>query len=261
MRRILLIGLLFFATTWSLSVQAQTLFGLKDGVNLPRLYYSDPSLGDLTHRDTLRLPSAGLFVEFPLHNQLSLAPEINRQYRGGIVTYRNPAHGTTTYQMDACYLNMRVPICYYLLDNPLFSPYLLAGPDLGYAYKGTLLLDQPGMPIPKKVVALSSSNIQRFYLGALAGAGIRLNINVSKCIFVMKLDAAFNCGFLDTFSPQEKQETAHAANIYAYNHQGNRMSRGLEAHLSLGLIFKSGMKDACGNFQSHYKRKKVSYVW
>lgn len=261
MKRSLLIGLLCWMAIACVPLRAQTLYGLKGGATLPRLYYSDPSLGNLTHYDTLRLPSAGLFVEFPLHNRLSLAPELNRQYRGGVVTYRNPAHGTTTYQMDACYLSLRVPVCYYLIDNSFFSPYLLAGPDLGYAYQGSLILDQPGMPIPHEEIAINDYNLCRFHLGALAGAGLRLNLSVSRVIFVVKLDAALNWGLTDTFSLFEKDETSQPVNVHAYNHQGQRLLRGVEAHLSLGCIFKGGLKDACGNFQSTYKRKKVSYVW
>lgn len=261
MKRFFLIGLLCWMAFTCFPLRAQILYGLKGGATLPRLYYSDPSLGNLTHHDTLRLPSASLFVEFPLNRHLSLAPELNRQYRGGIVTYRNPAHRTTTYQMDACYLSLRVPVCYYLLENPLFSPYLLAGPDLGYAYQGSLLLDQPGMPIPQKKVPINAYNLFRFHFGALAGAGLRLNLNLSRVIFVVKLDAALNWGLTDTFSPHEKDETSVPTNVHAYNHQGVRLLRGLEAHLGMGCIIKEGMKDACGNFKSTYKRKKVSYIW
>lgn len=258
MRRSLLLGLLCLVTAWSLSAKAQTLYGLKGGVNMPRLYYSNPYLSDLPH-DFLLGPSRGVFVEFPIANRITLAPELNYQYRGGATSYRYQNQYDVSYQLQADYLNLRVPVCYYLSSEQSFKPYLLAGPDIGCAVKGAVKLKQTGLPIDS--IPLNRSNIQRFYLGALAGAGIRLDINVSKILLVLKLDAAINWGFTDTFSPDEHHETAHATNINAYNHQGLRFSRGLEAHLSLGCVFKGGMKDACGNFQSGYKRKKVSYVW
>ena len=261
MKRAFLFGLLCWMTLACPWLQAQTLFGVKGGVTLPRLYYTNPSLGKLTHIDTLRYPSTSLFVEFPLYDNLTLAPELNRQYRGGIVSHPNPGHGTTTYQMDACYLSLRVPVCVYLTPNETFTPYFLAGPDVGFAYKGKISLNQSGMPTSQQEVAINGYNLNRFLVGAMVGAGIRLNLNISRVIFVVKLDTALDWGFTDTFSAHEIDETSQATNVYAYHHQGARLLRGLEAHLSIGCIFKGGLKDACGNFQNTYKRKKVSYVW
>ena len=52
MKRAFLFGLLCWMTLACPWLQAQTLFGVKGGVTLPRLYYTNPSLGKLTHIDT-----------------------------------------------------------------------------------------------------------------------------------------------------------------------------------------------------------------
>lgn len=258
MRSRLALGLVC-VMAFGLAMEAQTVYGIKGGCDLPRLYYSNPHLRDLPHVFLIG-PSGGAFVEFPVWEQLALAPELNYQFRGGATSYPY-LNDTVSYSLVANHVNLRIPVCYYLTRDEVFKPYVVAGLEGGYALNGLITLRQPGLPIPSKQVPINRSNYSRLQFNALAGAGIRLDLNMPRVILVIKLDAAVNWGFTDTFSKDEKQELSHPTNVYAYNHQGVRLSRGLEAHLGLGLIFKGGLKDACGNFQNNYKRKKVSYVW
>ena len=86
---------------------------------------------------------------------------------------------------------------------------------------------------------------------------VQFNISISYITFVLKTDVGINWGFSDTFSKGEQEETANPTNVHAYNNQGHRFSRGLEAHLSIGFISRRS-DDVCLHFNT-YKPKKIKF--
>ena len=233
----ILLSILLFASLGRIDAQGindKAFFGIKGGVNFPRLYFRDTNLQSLPH-NFLVYPTASLYAEFKLYNRLSLGAEFNCQLRGGATTYTYETDYTVNYKIRARYISMRLPVYYYLFNHPTIAPYFFIGPDFGYAYNGDIFLTQPGLPISDVSVSISDSNINRFNFGMLAGVGVRKNANLNNWTIVLKVDFALNWGHLNSFSPAETNETATPTNVHAYNSQGKRLITGLELNLTIGI--------------------------
>ena len=215
-------------------INDNALFGIKGGVNFPRLYFRDNNLQRLPH-NFLVYPTASLFVEFKLYNRLSLGVEFNCQQRGGATTYTYETDYKVNYQIRARYISLRLPVYYYLFNHQTIAPYVFLAPDFGYAHSGDISLTQPGLPISDVSVSINDSNIRRFNFGMMAGFGVRKNANLNNWTVVLKVDLALNWGHLNSFSPAETNETATPTNIHAYNSQGKRLITGVELNLTIGI--------------------------
>lgn len=247
MKRIFCIIVLVLMFAGEMFSQDKTYFGIKGGINIPRLYYSDSELSSLPHDFKIK-PSLGVFLEFPLSSKLSLATELNYQVRGGGTSYVYEQDYDVTYNVNANYLSLRLPFYWYLAKKKAVSPYLMLGPDVGYVIGGEISLSQPGLENEAISVAINDSNYNPLYIGVLAGVGLRHKAELRNYICIVKLDVAVNWSLLDTFSQAEHDDTAVPVNIHAYNDQGKRYSRGLEVSLSFGLIRNEDMS-ACRKFK------------
>lgn len=233
-------------------------FGLKAGVNLPRLYYTNPYIDDLPH-DFIIKPSVSFFMEFPVSSLVGLDVEFNYQQRGGATTYDYEQQYKVNYQLSASYISLRVPLYFYMPVSPKIRPYLFLSPDAGTAFEGKIRLSQPGLDISESEVDVGASNMNLLYLGVVGGVGLRTTIAISQMTFILRFDTALNWGITDTFSDKEHAESVVSTNTYAYNHQGKRLSRGLEVHVSLGVV-PNVKDDVCDHFSTS-KRKKVKFEW
>ena len=270
-KRLFTIALILFAAS-NLMAQVESLpsfateanynerffFGLKGGVNCPRLFYTNPNVSDLPH-DPVTGVSAGVFAELPFSDWLALAPELNYQQRGGSTTYVYEQEYQVNYSLKANYASLRLPLFGYLPVFTNLRPYLMLGPDVGYVVNGNISLSQPGLDIPESHVGLNKSNMEYLYVGILGGTGVRYNLVFSGVTLVIKADAAVNFGFMDTFAKSEHSETANPTNIHAYNHQGKRLSQGFEFHLSIGYIPEK-KDDVCDHFNL-FRGKRVKTIW
>lgn len=216
-------------------VNHNIVIGTKFGVNNPRLYYTDPNLKNLPH-GLMVTPSAGAFAEIPLHRYFSMVPELNYSQRGGTTTYLYDGH-KVAYRLKAGYVNLRMPICGYVMVTKTICPYLFFSPDLGLVVGGKISLSQPDEAgLHSHATKINNSNINQLYAGLVGGMGVRMDLLFAKMILVVKADVALNWGLLDTFSNAEHAGTANPLNVNAYNIEGNRYSRGLELNLSIGFV-------------------------
>ncbi|MBO7459505.1 MAG: PorT family protein [Bacteroidales bacterium] len=235
--------ILYPSKTMNLHINDKVIYGIKGGVTIPRLYYSDKNLKDLPH-DFMIGPTLSLFVEFKVYKKVSMAVELNYQQKGGATSYKYENDYDVSYKLKADYLAIRLPFYWYMSNSHTTSPYLFVGPEFAYAFGGEISLSQPGLPISDVSVAINDSNINRFNFGILGGVGIRRNIHLKNWIVVLKADAALNWGLTNTFANSETEETATPTNIHAYNSQGQRHSIGMEINLSLGFIRDKAIDDA-----------------
>jgi len=261
MKRLWLIGLLVLLGFGSMEAQEHfyparfrndaalyegPVYGLKAGIDFPRLYYTNSYLGSVLQHDLILAPSASLFWEMPFLIPCTFAIELNYQQRGGAFTYEKD-HIMETYRLQAQYVSLRVPLYFYVPISDRVKPYLFVSPDAGCVVAGGISLKHPNGGLPDYSVGVNYSNINYGYFGALGGVGIRFNIPLTIITIVVKADAAVNLGFLDTFSKMEHSGTAHAVNgVNNYYIDGKRHSRGLECHLSFGFFINK--YDACGWF-------------
>lgn len=221
-------------------------YGLKGGVNLPRLYFTDYHLSTMPH-DLIMTPSAGVFIEVPFLWPCTIAPELNYQRKGGSFSYLFENQFKETYSLMADYVSFRFPLYFYMPISDRVKPYVFFGPDMALALRGDISLRHPDHDLPDYEAEINLSNYNYFYLGALGGAGIRFNLPLSLITIVVKIDAAVNWGIVDTYARHEHIGIAIPQNVNAYYIQGNRYSRGLEVQLSLGYFINK--PDACGIFQ------------
>lgn len=233
-------------------------FGPKLGVNMPRLYYTNPYLQDLPH-DFLVKQSLGLFMEFPISKKLGLEIDVNHQVRGGETSYFYEGLYDVKYSLSADYVSLRVPLCYYFCVSDSFRPYLLLGPDIGGVVKGKISLSQIGPENTENSLEVDQSNMNLYYIGILGGAGVRTILSISDLTLVIKADAAVNFGFSDTFSEMEQVEAVASSNVHAYNLNGKRFSRGLEVHVCIGYV-PNRKDDVCDRF-TNYPSKKIKLTW
>lgn len=221
-------------------------YGVKGGVNMPRLSYTDPQLKSLSP-DLILTPSASLFIEFPFLRPCTVAPEISYQRKGGSFSYLYVNQYKETYSLYADYILLRCPVYFYMPVTDRVKPYVFLSPDLGIVFSGAIALMHPNHDQPDYHAEINLSNYRYAYLGALGGMGVRFNLPLSLITIVLKLDAAVNWGFFDTYANHEHIGIAIPVNVNAYHIQGNRYLRGLEVHLSLGYFINK--PDACGGFQ------------
>lgn len=224
----------------------RVLYGVKIGANIPRLYYTNKYLKELPH-DFMIGQSLGVFVELPLYRFISFAAEINYQKRGGATSYTYEHDYHVSYDLQTYYASLRVPFYFYYPIRRILKSYILIGPDAGYAFSGSISLSQPGLDISECSININKSNYNPFYFGILIGVGMRHNLSLTNYTCVIKYDVAINWGFTDTFSQSEQKETATPTNVHAYNHQGERCSRGMELSISIGIIKNEDM-GACRGF-------------
>ncbi len=223
--------------------------GLKGGINLPYMDYTDPNLSSLPH-DTLLKPIGGIFVEIPVRDYFSVAPELMYMQRGTATSFYNRDSVWTDYDMNYHSVELRVPCIFSYKVNNWFQPYAFVGPDFGYVLGGNIIQDrtQNGTQLSHDSIGIGSSNINKFHFSVLGGVGMRFNINFSTFTLVTKLEAAYNYGILDTYSRNEHVESSDPTNVNAYNTTGYRYSKGLECCLSIGIPLRFAGKDACAAF-------------
>ena len=88
----------------------------------------------------------------------------------------------------------------------------------------------------------------QYDFGALAGAGLRFTMTFPRFSLVVKMEAGYYLGFNDTYSEAEHNDQAPAINVNAYNINGVRNNRGLEAAITVALPLKFAPGDACSHW-------------
>ena len=222
-------------------------YGLKLGVNCPRMYYGNSHLSALTH-DLVITPSVSAFLEFPFLRPCTVAPEVNYQQRGGSFTYLYDGSIKEEYSLMAHCLSFRSPVFFYFPITDRVKPYIFTTSDLGFVLGGKVSLKHPKHELPDYAIDINSSNIKYAYFGVVGGMGLRVNIPLSVITIVVKADAALNWGLTDTYSRFEHTGAAIPVNnVDVYQIDDRRVFRSMEFHLTLGYFINK--YDACSTFQ------------
>lgn len=222
-------------------------FGIKGGVNLASMRFTDWHLGDLPQKMVLR-PVGGLFVDLPVLNWLSIAPELMYVERGMETVYTHYSGYEVDYAIRSRYVDFRLPLLLGINVTSWLQPYLVVGGDVGYLLGGEIQLKQTGLPNPELSVDLGKANMKPLYLGAFGGLGLRFFYHLNGQRAHVKVEATYHREFLDTFSEMEHNDQAHPENVNAYNITGKRFPQGIEFTLGVTLPLIPGERDACYNF-------------
>ncbi len=224
--------------------------GLKGGINMPRMwYFNNAALSQLPQKDTLTI-MGGIFADIPLSEGISFAPEVVYVQRGTDMRYKHRTGAQVHYSIKVAYADLRLPVEFYWPIKPYFQPYFVAGAEAGFRLFGEIHMDRTAPIALDETLPADSSNMFLVHTGAFAGAGVRSRINMGAMEVMLKLSATFHQGFVDSYSPYEKNGTAQAQNVNAYQISGMRWPQGLEVCLGIAIPLKPILKDACASFSN-----------
>lgn len=221
--------------------------GVKGGVNLSKMMFTDWHLSDLPQQFAIR-PTGGVFVDLPLTRFLGIAPELVYSERGMRTVYTHYSGYDVDYSIKSRYVDFRLPVLIGVELLPWFQPYLVFGGDVGYLLGGKVHLQQTGLPNPDLTVNLGKANMNPLYLGAFGGLGFRFFKAVNGHRAQLKIEATYNHEFLDTFSVMEHNDDAVPENVNAYNITGKRFPQGIEISVGVTLPLMPDKNDACYTF-------------
>ena len=243
---ILTIGVLLFCHA---SLFAQVNLGLKGGVNMPRmLYFKNPALIQLP-QSFVFTPTGGLFAEIPLTEWLYLSPEAVYVQRGVDMSYvHQPSGADVHYSIRTHNADLRLPLELVWEAKPYFQPYVALGAEAGMCLAGQIHLDRTEPVLFDQTLAVDSANMGLIHAGVFAGLGVRSKVTIGYQEVILKLGATFHQGLLDSYSKCEKDGTAQAVNVNAYQVKGYRLPQGIEVTLGIAIPLKRQLKDACATF-------------
>ena len=222
--------------------------GIKGGLNVPSMLYTDGHLSTLD-QDFGFKPVEGVFVDIPLGESFSLAPEAMYVHRGMSTSYEHHSGASVNYSISSSYVDLRLPFAYRLHVVDAFQPYAVAGVEAGYLLGGEIHLDRSNPIALDTTINIGSANMAQIHAGVFAGVGIRSDIDFGVFALVLKLEATYHQGVLDSFSKKEHDESSTPVNVNAYNITGVRLPRGIEFCVSVGVPLKfNTQKDACWTF-------------
>lgn len=233
--------------------------GIKGGVNMPRmLYFKNPALMRLP-QSFVFTPTGGLFVDIPVTEVMYLSPEVVYVQRGIDMSYvHQPSGANVHYSISASYVDLRLPFEFCWEVRPYFQPFVTVGAEAGMCLFGKIQIDRTAPIAFTDTVAIDSANMSMIHVGAFAGLGIRSKVSIGSQDVWLKLSASFHQGFLDSYSPYEKNGAAQATNVHAYQVTGWRLPQGLEISLGIAIPLKPRLKDACATFSNDRYRRHGS---
>ena len=229
--------------------------GLKGGINIPRmLYYNNDALSQLSQSYNIT-PTGGLFVDIPLGESWVLAPEAMYVQRGTDMSYEHRTGAQVHYTMSASYADVRLPLELRWPVKKYFQPYLVVGAEGGMRLFGQIHMDRTDPIALDETVDVGDANLALIHAGAMAGVGVRSQVNIGAREILLKLSVTAHQGLLDSYAEGEKAGTSTPVNVNAYQITGYRLPQGLEACLSIGIPLKAKMDDACATFaKDRYRR-------
>lgn len=224
--------------------------GLRLGGNLSRYQYPDDIRLDALPLDSFcqRLrPVVGVNVEFPFAKVLYVAPEVTFVGRGDSRVYESSVWNTLVrHQTRTNYLEFRLPLSLAFPVSKTVKPYVFAAPSIGVTLPlgniKQIFLD----PVPQLIdsIAIDTNNMALYDVGVTFGAGLRYIKHFEAFSLVIKAEVGWYRGLRDTYSPLEHLDLPPAANVSAYNINGKRKNRGLEASVTVALPLRF-YRDAC----------------
>lgn len=228
----------------------QVAFGIKGGVNMAKMTYTDNHLSCLP-QSIVYCPIGGVFIDFPVTSQISIAPEILYVGRGGNTSYTHYSGENVLYEIHSRYIDLRFPLLLGISFTDKFQPYMVIGFDAGWVLGGSIHLNQHGMPCADTTIMIGSANMHSIRAGVFGGVGIRWFKLINGKRAQVKIDVTFCHDYLDSFANKEHDDTASPVNVNAYNITGKRFSKGLEISLGMIIPIFPDKNDACYYFSKN----------
>ena len=154
---------------------------------------------------------------------------------------------------------VQAPISYYFNNTPnsTFRPYVFAAPRVSVPLSGTMrwqkdyYLDGKIDKTESDTISMSKQNFQTFNVGLVLGAGVMMRINLSSYYFLIKLDASYHAGFINTHTKEEMNDNiGHVIGSSYIEPKLLEKRFSTDANLKLSIFFplKKQLKGACMNW-------------
>ena len=163
--------------------------------------------------------------------------------------FRNTYHEID--EISTQYIDIRIPVTYYFMTYNIVNPYVFVAADFSICYAGTVSKSYPdtnGFPNYTIDVTVSDAVMKPYDISAVAGLGVRFNIPFEVFSLVIKLDAAYNMGLLNTIPTKKGYPKGDPIDVYAYTYEKGeaRKNNGFEFMISIGIPLKFNFAhDAC----------------
>ncbi len=230
--------------------------GIKGGVNTPRMYYHENPVLQRLPQTIVFAPMLGIFLDLPITNAVCFTPEVMFVQRGTDMKYVHINSGAKVhYSISTSYVDLRVPLELNWKVKPYFQPFFTIGVEAGMCLFGKIQIDRLNPIAFSETLTVDSANMALIHVGAFAGVGIRSKVNIGYQDVLLKFTVSAHQGFLDSYSPYEKNGLAQATNVNAYKITGYRLPQGIEVAFGIAIPLKPRLKDACASFgNDRYRR-------
>ena len=218
---IIAIAILCFLTT-STNLKADffddnLLFGVKGGINLASMVYSDEPYSIYEQKTFVR-PLFSAFLEGNLTNSISFRPEIMYIGRGVKIDDLG-----VPYELAPNYLDLRFPFLFYL-RTPSVQPYIILSPNFGFVTGGKA-----------KLYGYEDTELNKGYIDDIdvllsAGVGVKFPVDLTNYRFYIGLEGQYN--FISADNEPDN---------FRY---GTRSNRGIELALTLSFPLGGGNKSS-----------------
>lgn len=219
--------------------------GIKGGLTSHHMHFAYEKYNKLSD-DLILKPGFGLYVEFPIRKLKGFAVggEVMMIDRGYRKSFNFRGDMPEVDQIQAHYLDVRIPVTYYFRHTEVLNPYIFIAPDFGMCYGGEMTKTFAGNPKYNTSVDISKSDaMSSFDLSLAFGVGIRYNIHFQVFTLVLKLDGSYNLGLLNT---NGAKEPVYVDNLAYHVKDASRYNRGLEVMFSIGIPLKFNfLHDSC----------------
>lgn len=219
--------------------------GIKGGLTSYHMHFAYEKYNKLSD-DLILKPGFGLYVEFPIKKLKGFAVggEVMMIDRGYRKSFNFRGDIPEVDQIQAHYLDVRIPVTYYFRHTEVLNPYIYIAPDFGMCYGGEMTKTFAGNPKYNTSVDISKSDaMSSFDLSLAFGVGIRYKIHFQVFTLVLKLDGSYNLGLLNT---NGAKEPVYVDNLAYHVKDASRYNRGLEVMFSIGIPLKFNfLHDSC----------------
>ena len=154
---------------------------------------------------------------------------------------------------------IQAPYSYYFNNTPgaTFRPYVFAAPRITVPLSGEMrwekqyMMNDSLLRTQFDTVAMSKQNFQIFNVGVVLGAGVMMRINLSSYYFLVKLDASYHIGLINTHTQLEMDDEIDNVVGSSYIEPKlleKRFSTDANIKLSIFFPLKKQLKGACMNW-------------
>ena len=225
--------------------------GIKGGMTLYSMRFSDANYNSLSSEYVLH-PGFGVYVEYDMNIRnmqgFTIGAElmsVNRGYHKEFTFRPGSADIQEIDKLDAKYIDLRIPFGYRFNNEEAVNPYVFVAPYVGFCYGGSISKEFPNGEADNQSIDIADSDavINPLDFGLILGAGLRFNIKFEVFSLILKLDASYDLGLMNTYSKTD----GNPVDLYAYTFTDDtRKNRGFEIMLSIGLPLKFNfLRDAC----------------